>query len=438
MIQTFLILNDREAREARNAIAEISHALTSEEQFKKLASGLPLSVLSGYKRTLTTQKENLEAILGSYERAKAGDYADFIKNAGSDVGAVLIIARIVKNFSQKDLARRVGLKEQQIQRYESDRYRSITLAGLRRIAQALGVQLRAGLDPWLTPQQGLVTDYKPDEIKKVIRHAKEMKWFDNASTSPSDMDDSAQQENLQRFISDHLINYGSPALLRTGLNVEDLSDDFLLVVWKARVAKLAEAAISTHNLVYKEMDISWLPELAKLSLNPDGPVRAKELLLQKGIVLIIEPQIAGLKLDGAAFIVDGIPVIGMSLRRDTIDNFWYTLHHEVAHVILHYRMGLALGFYDDGDKQSLDGIEKEADDFASNLLIPDEIWRRSTARISKTAPPIEKFAKEIGIHPAIVFGRIQRERNNYSVFADKIGRGLVRKQFIKQGETINA
>lgn len=439
MIQPFLILSERDAREAKNAIAEIDAALTSEEHFKKIVSGLPLTLVNGYRRTLTSQRQDIQSTLESYEKAKTGDYSDFIKRAGNDIGALLIVARIIKGFSQKDLARRVGLKEQQIQRYEADRYRSITLSGYRRIAQALGVHLKVTiadkLEPWFAVQPGLISEYSSEEVKKIIRHAKEYRWFDASS---QDEEENDQQESLQRLVSDHLIKYGSPALLRTGLNANDLSNDLLLVAWKARVTKVAEDIISTRNIVYKEMDISWLPQLAKLSVEPDGPARARDLLLEHGIILVAEPQIQGLKIDGAAFLVEGIPIIGMTLRRDTIDNFWYTLLHEAAHVAIHYRMGLAIGFYDDNDHSSLDEIEKEADDFASNLLIPEDIWKRSPARISKTIEPIEKLAKDLGIHPAIIYGRLQKERNNYTIFTDKLGRGSVRQTLLSQGAKENA
>ncbi len=139
-----------------------------------------------------------------------------------------------------------------------------------------------------------------------------------------------------------------------------------------------------------------------------------------------------MKIDGAAFLVDEIPVIGITLRLDTIDNFWFTLLHEVAHVILHYRTGLASGFFDEVGNQEIDELEAEANQFASSVLIPDELWKRSPARIAKTAEPIERLAKQIGIAPAIVFGRVRMERQNYKIFSDKIGRGRVRKQFLSQ------
>ena len=80
-------------------------------------------------------------------------------------------------------------------------------------------------------------------------------------------------------------------------------------------------------------------------------------------MLIVEPQVPGLKIDGAAFIVDGRPVIGMTLRTDTVDNFWFTLMHELAHVTLHFSTGLAVGFYDQTDQEtSVDEQEEEERD----------------------------------------------------------------------------
>jgi HTH-type transcriptional regulator/antitoxin HigA len=119
----------------------------------------------------------------------------------------------------------------------------------------------------------------------------------------------------------------------------------------------------------------------------------------------------------------------MTLLRDALDNFWYTLLHEIGHVILHYRTGLAAGFFDDVESASVDEMEAEADKFASNMLIPEQLWHRSPARISRSTAPMEKLASQLGISPAIVFGRIRFERKNFALFSDKIGRGTVRKLF---------
>lgn len=427
------ILNEREAREARATAAEIDRALSSDRLFEPIIAGLPVEVVNGYRRALMAQRTNLRALLDAYEAAKSGNHTELSRSAGDDPGICLIVARIARGYSQKQLARLLGLKEQQIQRYESDRYRSISLSSYRRIAHVLGVRWEMKLSDtaskWLASGWEMAPEIRASEVKKIIKHAKQYNWFYD------DVPDAAEEESynyLQRYISDHILTYGSPTLLRTGLNVEDHSNDLLLIAWRARVSRVAEKIISNRKPEYKGLNITWLRDLVRLSVFQDGPARAREFLLSQGIVLIAEPQIIGLRLDGVAFLAGNTPVIGMTLRRDTLDNFWFTLLHEIAHVILHYQMGLRMGFFDDTEKISIDEIEQEANDFASNMLIPSETWKRSPARIAKSAVAIERLAKELGVHPAVVFGRVQKERGDYTAFSDKIGRGLARKCLLDQ------
>ena len=87
------------------------------------------------------------------------------------------------------------------------------------------------------------------------------------------------------------------------------------------MTRRAEHIIATHKVAYRSVDIAWLLDLVRLSQYADGPARARDLLLLKGIVLVAEPQIPGMKVDGAAFLLEGVPVVGLTLRRDTVDNF---------------------------------------------------------------------------------------------------------------------
>jgi HTH-type transcriptional regulator / antitoxin HigA len=326
------------------------------------------------------------------------------------------------------LARKLGLKEQAIQRWETENYRTITLQNYQKVAQALGVRWKMTETEPLTEQWGLSYDVTRAELNKVVRHARAHGWFDGNISS----DDNAAA-TLFRYINDHVTRYGTPSLLRTGLGVVSHREDWALLSWKAEVMRRAEKVISSAKLRYRPLDVSWLVELVRLSREENGPRLARELLLKHGIVLIVERQIAGMSVDGAAFLAEDIPVIGMTLLRDTLDNFWFTLLHEIAHVILHYRTGLSSGFFDDeisSDADEIDEFEREANEFAGNLLIPDHVWSRSPARITKSAEPVEKLAATLNIHPAIIFGRIRMERKDYTLFSNKLGRGQAARQLL--------
>jgi len=375
---------------------------------------------------MKAERNRLSHAVQAYEEAKETRSPTALKTlVNYDLGLMLIVARIANGFSQKDLAWRLGVKEQQVQRWEAERYGQISLKNYHRVASLLGVR------PWADMQDNpdfrgldkVIDGVSKVEIKKILKHGRENNWFAEEFT----------ESELRRFIAESRIDFGSPGLLRTGLNVVDHTEDILLHAWRARVSARAREALEYIEDVHEPLELKWMPELVRLSREPDGPLRAQKMLASHGIVLMVEPQIPGLKIDGAAFSLDGRPVIGMTIRTDTVDNFWFTLLHELAHVTLHFSTGLAVGFYDQTDKEtSVDEQEEEANRFASNLLIPEERWRRSTARIAKSAPVIERFADEQGIHPAIVFGRIRKERGDWSLFANKIGRYTVRHLFVGQ------
>jgi HTH-type transcriptional regulator/antitoxin HigA len=172
----------------------------------------------------------------------------------------------------------------------------------------------------------------------------------------------------------------------------------------------------------------WLKELATFSIEIDGPIKAVNFLKNCGIRVVFESQMEGTYLDGAAFLLDKIyPVIALTIRHDRIDNFWFVLFHELAHIILH--LGEEFDTIFDDLDSNLDGIEQEADEFALNISIPKEIWKKSIVRFSPSKETIVNQAHTLNIHPALVAGRIRRETGKFHLYNDLIGLGEVRKMF---------
>ncbi|KCV26143.1 PF06114 domain protein, partial [Bordetella bronchiseptica 00-P-2730] len=393
MSSSSIISTDRQAREIEAEIQAISQALSTEHTLKSIIDGLPREVIDGIHRSLTTEKRELSEMLAAYSQAKSGDVEPMKQRAGTDLGDILIVARLAQGWTQKDLARKLGLQEQAIQRWEAERYRSISLAGYMKVAYALSLNFSVD---YLSPEASKwmpTYEINPAEAQKILKHAREHGWLDEPDSDEKGI------KRLIQYVSEHVSKHGTPSLLRTGINVKDYSESWVLLSWKAHVTRRAEETIKREKSKYRPLDLSWLKQLPKLSQAADGPLQAQGLLKQHGIILIVERNIPGMGVDGASFLVDEIPVIGLTLNKDTIDNFWFTLLHEVGHVILHYRTGLASGFFDDIDHDAVDEFEQEANNFASNLLIPEEIWVRSPARIAKTAAPIESLAKQLGISP---------------------------------------
>jgi HTH-type transcriptional regulator/antitoxin HigA len=171
-------------------------------------------------------------------------------------------------------------------------------------------------------------------------------------------------------------------------------------------------------------------DVARLSWSDSGPLLAREFLKKHGISLVIEPHLPHTHLDGAAIMVLAKkPIIGLSLRYDRIDNFWFCLMHELAHVSLHYGQGITQ-FYDDLDiKHSDDPREREADDLAGEALIPKAEWKNSPASVLPSPEAVQDLADQLRIHPAIVAGHIRHEKKSYQILNQLVGHGQVRRLF---------
>src|SRR4051794_24874787 len=111
MPTTSIIANDRQEREASALIAQITHALSSEQVLKSLVEGLPAEVIEGVRRSLTAERKELIDSLEAYRQAQDGVPDGLKARAGNDVGAQLIAARVVRGWKQKDLARRLFIPD---------------------------------------------------------------------------------------------------------------------------------------------------------------------------------------------------------------------------------------------------------------------------------------------------------------------------------------
>lgn len=201
-----------------------------------------------------------------------------------------------------------------------------------------------------------------------------------------------------------------------------------LLAWLASVLVNFPRAKKFPIFQPEKLNDTWFQSLRRLTVLETGPLKAVGFLREAGIALMIERHFKHTKLDGASFIYRGTPVVGLTLRYDRIDNFWFVMFHELAHIKLHLLGGSKKVFLDNFDAE-MTGIEKEADDFAQEALIPSEAWEKCPARTFHSEQFLKDFAKNQEVHPAIVAGRIMREENDRRIFPKSVGQGEVRRLF---------
>ena len=212
------------------------------------------------------------------------------------------------------------------------------------------------------------------------------------------------------------------------------TDIYALQAWCFFV--LAEVRTLDLDGKYKPgiVEKEFLRTVARLSTDPEGPSKAKAFLSQKGIALVYAPHLPKTFLDGAAMMTrEGVPVVGMTIRYDRLDNFWFCLLHELAHIGWHLENGKGY-FVDDfnlnnAEQDGSSEKESEADALAQNALIPTEIWDKFKNSKLSISDKVYKIAAEASVHPAVVAGRFRRETGNYQILSNLVGDGEVRRHF---------
>jgi HTH-type transcriptional regulator/antitoxin HigA len=215
-------------------------------------------------------------------------------------------------------------------------------------------------------------------------------------------------------------------------------NEYALLAWQARILDRAHGKIEAGEVGVFELNDRWLQELVHLTNRKDGPERARDLLAKRGIVLIVERHLPGSYLDGAAMLAaDGTPVVGLTLRYDRLDNFWFVLMHELGHVFLHLFDGLRFDFFDEEGGNDDDVIEAQADKFALDALIPETLWEQCLSRFALSEEAVRIDAEMIGIDPSIIAGRIRKERGNYTILNNLVGQDQVRSQLEETNDDLD-
>ena len=136
-----MIKNERQYRITKTQIAKFEAALKAAAARGDMASQLQKLEADA----LRSQLEELRQELKRYEALRAGSSVPIRLDSFEQLPRALVQARIAAGFSQKELAERLGLKEQQIQRYEATEYASASLERIKEVLKALGVNITGEL-----------------------------------------------------------------------------------------------------------------------------------------------------------------------------------------------------------------------------------------------------------------------------------------------------
>lgn len=321
-----------------------------------------------------------------------------------------IVYRLAElGLKQKDFAEIIGSKSRASEIL--NRKRELTIEMIRVIYEKLKI-----------PAEILIGQSKhaSNELQEIhwekfpVKEMQKRGWFD------MDLAEGKTGEQLIRSFFSRTTVQNSPVFLRkslTGVGKEE--SKYAIFAWISRIIiRARDHKKPDTRYVQGSITDEFLRQLAKLSRSSEGPLLAREFLAMKGVILIIEPHLPKTRLDGAAILDDdGTPIIGLTLRFNRVDYFWFTLMHELIHVQRHLgRQNSA--FVDEEDPDNQDERENEANILAAEAFIPRQVWKSSEAYRTKRREAVIKLADSLMIHPAIIAGRIQKESGKYTILRE--------------------
>lgn len=324
-----------------------------------------------------------------------------------------------QNLTQRDLIPYIGSRSKVSE--VLSRKRPLTLSMIRALHSGLGIPIKA-----------LIQERQPSDLEEPsidwnrfpIREMVKREWI---KESIHDIGSKAE-DIVRNFLRPLGGTEEIIALYRKTNNVRSARpiDKYALTAWSARIMIRAKESRMPVKYRTGTVNKNFMRDVVQLSISDDAPRLARDFLKNHGIPLIIEPHLPRTHLDGIAIIDPQNPIIGLSLRYDRLDNFWFCLMHELAHIALHLAKDVP-SFYDDLDDQNpKNPQEKEADELASELLIPEEEWKNSVAISLRTAEAAQDLANKLHIHPAIVAGRMRYHFKSYRKLNQLVGHRRVR------------
>jgi HTH-type transcriptional regulator / antitoxin HigA len=207
------------------------------------------------------------------------------------------------------------------------------------------------------------------------------------------------------------------------------------LAWLFRVRQIARSVVVPE---YRQEHLEGCLKYLKTFL--DSPEKASEvpsLLSKCGVRMVVAESLPQGKIDGACFWLDSSsPVIGLSLRFDRIDNFWFVLRHEIEHVLRRDGEANSVEIIDelDGRRSAVDNDDLPTEEIiankaAANFCVPENLMTRFIVQRGRyiSERDVLLFARSLNIHPGLVVGQIHSRTGRYEL----LRRHLVKvRQFV--------
>ena len=344
------------------------------------------------------------------ERNSVGLSRDFIIHPGETLAEILED----REMSQRELAVRTGMTEKHVSTVIHGQ-KGISAAFAKKLEYALGIEtsfwmnLQANYDRELLEFEE-VNNITEDELgvlkklKEVIEVWTSFGWLDGETNPAAMVLDFRMIFGISNLLDTPKISYA--AAYRAQCKNNNV-DPYVLFAWQ-RMCELLTKNIDVADEVDIEKLREMIPDIKQVMFMRTNQIQKKltAIFSECGIAFRIVPNFTGAPVQG--FIKkteDGTLILCMTLRQKFADIFWFTLFHEIAHIL----NGDTRHEFIDFDSVSGD-MESKADSMAGEFLIDSKAYKKFVdAKGYKRASEIERFANSQNVRDYIVQGRLMKE-----------------------------
>lgn len=357
---------------------------------------------------------------------------NLIPKIATHPGTILADEIVANNYSQIDFAKLIGYNRSQLNEIIKGK-RNITADLALLLEKAIGIDAEF----WMEAQKNFELDKARIEAKNTLRLEAIEIWNVMKSLIPTS------------FFKKEQILTGDPCLDILNIkniygtnNIEELAalkaqphfarfkkstklkTDIVNIIGWVKLVKHKAATIKVASFNHENKD-NLIQRLRTVFVeNKNVLEKVQTILHENGIKLVYQTKGEKTPIDGVSFWSDGNPAIGMTLRHKRLDNFAFTLFHELGHIYEHLINNNQAEFIDldiknEEEEYKNSTEEKEANHFAQNYLISEMDWikfKKDNSHIN-TDEVMIAFANQIEIHPSIVRGRVCFERNDFRSFS---------------------
>jgi HTH-type transcriptional regulator/antitoxin HigA len=331
-------------------------------------------------------------------------------------------------WSQRDLAFILGIEEAALNKIIKGK-NGISVEMSKALAEAFDIDAdffsnlqksydlanSAAPDPAIARRALLQTKYPAREMIK-------RGWIKNAEVGQL-------EKQLERFF--HVDNDNNVAVVRHVAKKTNAGEapTPLQEAWLYRVMQIADAM--DCKPYSGRMLSDHVQMLKRLMLNANDVDRVPGILADCGLRFVIVEGLPNAKIDGVClWLDDDRPVVGMTLRQDRIDNFWFVLWHELCHVLNNHGKNEAIIDVElEGEKATDSAQEREANRYAADHCVPEGDMISFCARRNGffSERDVLHFADKTKVHPGVVVGQIHNRTKRFQ---------LLRKYLVKIREYV--